>query len=84
MNTLPKESPHYLTNGKHDFSPPPVMVESTGVAVAPHPEGHPDHNMQSFIQQSEEMFLIPNGFSDVAAFGAALLIISLAPFLFNH
>jgi hypothetical protein len=41
-------------------------------------------DVQSFVQRGEEMFLIPNGLSDIAAFGVALLIISLTPFLFKH
>ncbi len=38
-------------------------------------------SIQLFIRRSEEMFLIPNGLADIAAFGLALLILSLVPIL---
>ena len=84
MHTLPQwSSPHFMNDGKPSFSPPPVMMDSPGTALVPHPNNH-KQDVQSLIRRSEEMFLIPNGLSDVVAFGVALLIISLLPFLLQH
>jgi hypothetical protein len=91
MHTLPRwSSPHFITNGKPSFSPPPMMIDSSGnVAMDPnHQHQHdkrsnnPMNNMKSMIQRSEEMFLIPNGLGDFVAFAVAFFIISLTPFLF--
>jgi hypothetical protein len=42
---------------------------------------HHDHTLQDFVEQGEELFLLPNGLSDAFAIGAALLIIAATPYL---
>ena len=61
-------------------------MNTGGSAVAVHPTDHhtPAPALQSFAQRGGEIFLIPNGLGDVVAFGAALLIITLAPFLVHN
>lgn len=41
------------------------------------------YRKKNFVEQGEELFLIPNGLSDAVAFGAALLIIAATPTLFS-
>lgn len=90
MHTLPSPqlSPHFMTNGKTTFYPPHLAIQSnagTTGAMDEHQRHHQksDTNLQSFVRQGEEMFLIPNGFSDIVAFGVALLILSIAPFILH-
>ena len=86
MHTLPRwSSPHFMNNGKPSFAPPPTTIQiggtSSAAALTPPAQSgatsSKNPNIQSFIQRSEELFLIPNGLADVAAFGLALLILSL-------
>jgi len=44
---------------------------------------HSEHTMKDYIEQGEELFLMPNGLADAFAFGMALLILSIAPFIFS-
>ena len=84
MNTLPQwSSPNFINDGKPAFSPSPVMPDSVGDEVISKQPEHQTMNMNSIIRRSEEMFLIPNGLSDVVVFGTALLIIALFPFFSN-
>ena len=41
------------------------------------------HRKKNFVEQGEELFLIPNGLSEAVAFGTALLIIAAAPTIFS-
>lgn len=89
MHTLPRwSSPHFIINGKPSFSPPPVMMDTSGNAAATSSlqQEHQNHtmDMKSMIRTGEQMFLVPNGLADIVSFGVALLIISMAPFLFVH
>jgi len=89
MHTLPRwSSPHFIINGKPSFSPPPVMMDTSGNAAAAS-SLQQEHqlntmDMKSMIRTGEQMFLVPNGLADIVSFGVALLIISMAPFLFVH
>lgn len=88
MHTLPRwSSPHFVNNGKPSFSPPPstmmVPQQSGSTAATMTPPPSPSTSIQSMILRGEEMFLIPNGLADIAAFGLALLILSLTPFFFQ-
>lgn len=97
MHTLPRwSSPHFMNNGKPSFAPPPMTMQSGGsgsTAVMTTPRSPQSSttskkkkkpNIQSFIRQSEELFLIPNGLADVAVFGLALLILSLTQFFLQQ
>lgn len=83
-------------SGNEDSQAPSVMIDSSNNAVSTttttiamqHDDDH-DHGdaaslWNTMIRQGEEMFLIPNGLSDIVAFGIALLILSLAPFFIFH
>mmetsp|Transcript_5111 Transcript_5111/g.6601 ORF Transcript_5111/g.6601 Transcript_5111/m.6601 type:complete len:202 (+) Transcript_5111:241-846(+) len=72
MHTLP--SPHYITDRKPTFYPPHTVTQDDAGATAMN--HRPKSDLKSFVRQSEEMFLIPNGFSDIVAFGLALLILN--------
>ena len=55
------------------------------VAAIANPEYyHHDHTLKDYVEQGEELFLMPNGLSDAIAFGAALLLIGAAPFLVQN
>ena len=43
-----------------------------------------DHTLRDYVEQGEELFLIPNGFGDVVAVGAALFIVAMAPLMVDH
>lgn len=45
---------------------------------------HHDHTLRDYVEQGEELFLIPNGLGDVVAFGAALFIVAMAPLMAGH
>jgi len=85
MHTLPspQTSPHFMNDGKRSFYPPHMMVQNGAAAVTINQHHSNQSDLQSLIRQGEEMFLIPNGFSDIVAFGVALLILSLAPFVLH-
>lgn len=48
------------------------------VAAIANPEYyHKDHTLKDFVEQGEELFLMPNGVAETFAFGIALLAIIL-------
>lgn len=68
----------------HNYEKPAFDVAKSGggAAVVTDPSyHHSDHTLRDYIEQGEELFLMPNGLADAAAFGMALIIISLAPFV---
>ena len=60
-------------------SPSQDNVQVNPVAAIANPEYyHKDHTLRDYVEQGEELFLMPNGLAETFAFGAALLIIGAA------
>ncbi len=79
---------------KEELSPVPGIKEKEDlmetpahdnvVAAIANPEYyHKDHTLKDYVEQGEELFLIPNGLSDAVAIGAALVILAASPQLFS-
>mmetsp|Transcript_5545 Transcript_5545/g.10555 ORF Transcript_5545/g.10555 Transcript_5545/m.10555 type:complete len:197 (+) Transcript_5545:277-867(+) len=45
---------------------------------------HHDHTLRDYIEQGEELFLMPNGLSEAFSFGMALFIIALSSYLLQQ
>ena len=62
---------------KSDIKP----SETNAVAAIANPNYyHHDHTLRDYVEQGEELFLMPNGLSDAFSFGMALLIIALSSY----
>lgn len=72
---------------------PLYNLENSGVMPAPNsavatianPDYyHHDHTLRDYVEQGEELFLMPNGVAETFAFGASLFIIAMSPLMFQH
>jgi len=71
-----------LYNMKKPYVKP---VHNNAIAAIANPDYyHHDHTLRDYVEQGEELFLMPNGLADTFAFGAALFIIAMAPLMVQH
>lgn len=74
-------TPLYNNVKKSDTTP----SKSNAVAAIANPDYyHHDHTLRDYVEQGEELFLMPNGLSDAFSFGMALLIIALSSLLLQQ
>lgn len=67
---VPTTSLYKLKNPKYD------NIKKNAVAAIATPDYyHHDHTLKDYVEEAEELFLLPNGLADAFAFGLALLII---------
>mmetsp|Transcript_26943 Transcript_26943/g.39895 ORF Transcript_26943/g.39895 Transcript_26943/m.39895 type:complete len:197 (+) Transcript_26943:81-671(+) len=60
-------------------------AHNNAVAAIANPDYyHHDHTLRDYVEQGEELFLMPNGLGDVFAFGAALFILAMGPLVTQH
>lgn len=75
-------SPLY-TDLQKETSPQPSH-DNVVAAIANPDYYHHDHTLRDYVEQGEELFLMPNGLSDAFSFGMALLIIALSSFMLQQ
>lgn len=62
---------------------PHTPARNNAVAAVANPDLH-DHTLRDYVEQGEELFLMPNGVGDAFAFGAALFIIAIGPLILQQ
>eukprot|EP00979_Chaetoceros_neogracilis_P016592 scaffold8717_cov260-Chaetoceros_neogracile.AAC.9 len=62
-----------------------MPAPNSAVATIANPDYyHHDHTLRDYVEQGEELFLMPNGVAETFAFGASLFIIAMSPLMFQH
>jgi hypothetical protein len=63
----------------------PQPSHDDAVAAIANPDYyHHDHTLRDYVEQGEELFLMPNGLSEAFSFGMALFIIALSSFMLQQ